>query len=318
MTRLGLLALLLLSLGAESGLLWAADFLMIQGEQASVYDIIGESFLKTMRELGYLGEGSHFKVFKVDALSLTTSKYELKQELRLNPPDFVLVIGPRGFDFILTNGQEIATPPIFYCAIRENMQEALKLWPGKLTGVIVVTPAEETCQVYKKWFPDKTLTLIHDSAMHHYLIQEFQDAAQKASLTLKLIPVPDSTKIPELLATNFQRAEGIWVIPSREVLNVRIRDRFFAQAIVNQIPSISPVLDDLKEGALFTVTPDWQDIGIQLAEMAIKHLSAKDQPEPLPPKPQRKSLISINQRTISRLSTCIPGSLAGEAQWVEP
>lgn len=140
------------------------------------------------------------------------------------------------------------------------------------------------------------------------------DAAARVAEPLGLRIQAEAVGSPDQIPTALQRlAEGasaLWIIPDTLVVSPRTVQPLILFSFRTKIPLIGLSAAWVRAGALFALDRDYDDIGVQTAELAVKLLAGNRDVEPVGP---RKYSYSINQRTADLMNIRLPKEIVAGA-----
>jgi len=180
------------------------------------------------------------------------------------------------------------------------------------TGVVLEFPVETEFQWLQRVLPgQKTIGVLFNPIENQGRIDAAAKAARSVGLTLQAHKVDSPRELPDALDSLTHRADVLWGVADRVVLNPQTVKPILLFSIRNRIPFIGLSQTWVKAGALYALDRDYADIGMQCAELAGKILQGEP-PRALPPVPPRKVTYSVNLRTARLLKLEIePGLLRG-------
>src|SRR2546425_8044938 len=113
-------------------------------------------------------------------------------------------------------------------------------------------------------------------------------------LTLLARKAHSPKDLPDALASLNNRADGLWGVADQIVLNPQTVKPILLFSLRNRIPFVGLSATWVKAGALYALDRDYDDIGRQLGEAAVKILRGAA-PGSLPPASPRKVVYCINR-----------------------
>jgi putative ABC transport system substrate-binding protein len=137
-------------------------------------------------------------------------------------------------------------------------------------------------------------------------------AANDLGLILKTYPVNSEQEIPEICALPI---DILWIIPDRVVCKQVIILRFLKSGIKNNIGVMGFTRSYAKAGALLGISCDYEDIGRQSAEIALKLWKGENYKD-LKSTAPRKIKLYINKTAAELLEITIPDAIIKKASEV--
>jgi putative ABC transport system substrate-binding protein len=140
-------------------------------------------------------------------------------------------------------------------------------------------------------------------------------AARSGRLTVRTMRVGSANDIPVALAALSQDVDVILGLTDGLVFNAETARAILTFSFRERIPVIGPSAGWVRAGAIYALSHDYEDIGHQTAELALR-LLAGQRPATLPPVPPRKVTYVVNGRTASELRVFVPDLLLHSAEEV--
>jgi putative ABC transport system substrate-binding protein len=140
-------------------------------------------------------------------------------------------------------------------------------------------------------------------------------AARGGKITVRTMRVTSANDIPVALAALAQDADVILGLTDSLVFNAETARAILTFSFRERIPVIGPSAGWVRAGALYALSHDYEDIGQQTAELALRVLAGQ-RPSTLAPVPPRKVTFMVNGRTASELRVVIPDLLLRSAEEV--
>jgi putative ABC transport system substrate-binding protein len=135
-------------------------------------------------------------------------------------------------------------------------------------------------------------------------------------MQLVAIPIDAARQIPDALdKLSSAGVEVIFGIPDSVVLTPQTAQQLLLFSFRNRIPLVGPSAAWVKAGALYALDWDYQDIGAQSAELALRVL-AGTAPESVAPQSPRRMLYSLNAKTMRHMRIELPAHVIEGARQV--
>lgn len=170
-----------------------------------------------------------------------------------------------------------------------------------VTAVTLEFPPETELRFLKSMLPErKNIGVLYDPAEN----QAHVDAAARvaAGMGLNLVPrrVQSPKDLPEALDALARSADVLWGIADQTVLNPQTVQPILLFSLRNRIPFVGLSETWVRAGALYALDRDYDDIGRQCGEAALRILQGTA-PSSLPATSPRKVAYSVNLRTARML-----------------
>jgi len=244
----------------------------------------------------------------VKGLNDNISNKDLMDEIKRNNPDLIFIIGSRASTIIY----DIKDIPIVFSTFRKpdiNYSEAQGTRNNNATGVTFSIPVIEQFSIYKKIIPKlNNLLVTYGSDENEHLIEEAQIAA--SDLGFELISSKVSSERAALRSVNnlISFVDAIWLIVDYEINSKDAIRRVSLEGFRNNIPVIAPSTY-FAPLAAFVVSADYEDIGRQSGDMAVKILQDGIPPSSIPVESPQKLTIFINKNTMDAIGLEIPDTI---------
>ena len=184
------------------------------------------------------------------------------------------------------------------------------------TGVILEFPAETELKWLTRLLPEeKRIAVLFNSGENQSRIEAATRAAKSLGLTLEPRKLESPRDLPSALESLASQADVLWGIADPVVLNPQTAQPILLFSLRNRIPFVGLSLTWVKAGALYALDRDYDDIGMQCGELALRILQGKPAGT-LPPTVPRKAVYSVNLKTARQLKVDIPRDLLKGAQSV--
>jgi putative ABC transport system substrate-binding protein len=169
------------------------------------------------------------------------------------------------------------------------------------TGVLLEFPLETQLQWIQRFVPkSQAIGVLYNPAENREQIKKAKRVADR--LGLRLIPreVRRPQDLPDALRSLAREADMLWAVTDRTVLSRQTAQAILLFSFRNRMPFSGLSSSWVKAGALYALDRDYEDLGAQCAEMAIKVLRG-ERASDLPPSRPRKVVYVLNLRTAEHL-----------------
>lgn len=185
-----------------------------------------------------------------------------------------------------------------------------------ITGVKLGFSLDEQIFWLKKVLPQvKNVGVIYSSEENQALMQQADKLLAKQGLTLHQVQIDDPARIMDALKMLERRVDVLLGITDSTVLNTSTAKDVLLFSLRNRIAFIGLSEAWVKAGAIYALERDYQDMGRQCGEMALKILAGQ-QPENLKPVSPRTVRYFLNQQIAERLKINVSEELIANAESV--
>jgi putative ABC transport system substrate-binding protein len=184
------------------------------------------------------------------------------------------------------------------------------------TGVVLEFPVETELRYLQRLLPgQRNVGVLFNPPENQTRIDAAARVASALGLTLHARKVDSPKDLPEALESLNRKADVLWGVADQIVLNPQTVRPILLFSLRNRIPFVGLSATWVKAGALYALDRDYNDIGLQCGEIAVKILQGTP-PSALPPVPPRKVVYSVNLKTARLLRVDIQGPVLQAAQAV--
>lgn len=169
------------------------------------------------------------------------------------------------------------------------------------TGVFLQFPVETELEWLTRLLPgQRRVGVLYNSAEAKGRVSQAERLAPGANLNIESYQVSAPQEIPDALESLANRADVLWGITDPMIYNPETAKSLLVFSFRHQIPLVGQSTPWVKAGALYALDRDYQDIGVQCAQLAQKILEGRT-PASLQPVPPRKVRYSVNRRTATQM-----------------
>jgi putative ABC transport system substrate-binding protein len=155
------------------------------------------------------------------------------------------------------------------------------------------------------------------SAANQERVAQAEKVAAALGLDLHARRVDTPKDLPPSLDAFANEVRVLWGIPDAIVLTPETARSILVYAFKQRIAFVGLSASWVRAGAIYALDRDYQDIGVQCAELTLNILAGQHA-SALPAAPPRKVVYSINKRTAANLKIDIPPDvLRGASSVVE-
>ena len=286
---------------------------IVQIVEHPALDSAREGFLDTLKKNGY-EEGKNLKVDYQNAQGDQSVLQSIAQKFASNKLDLVLAIATPSAQAMASASQNI---PILITAVTDPV--AAKLVnsmekPGtNVTGTTDMNPLKEQFELLKKLVPQaKKVGVIYNAGEVNSQVQVkiAKDVAKNLGIELVEATVTTSADVLQASQSLVGKVEAIYVPTDNMVVSA-------AQSVVqvankNKIPIIAGESSVVDKGGLATIGINYNNLGKQTGEMAIKVLKGS-KPQEMAIESQKQFDTVFNKEALTLLGIKVPDDLAKTA-----
>lgn len=184
---------------------------------------------------------------------------------------------------------------------------------GNATGVVLDMPVELQLEWIRRLMPpDSVVGVLYNPAENQHRIDDAQASAR--NLGLKLVPFQVDTPqtLPDVLDSVANHVDVLWGIPDSVVVSPETAKALLVHSFRNRIPFIGLSSAWVKAGALFALDWDYQDVGAQCGELAVRILRGA-RADGIAPESPRRVVYSVNLKTARDMRVVLKESVINGA-----
>ena len=185
-----------------------------------------------------------------------------------------------------------------------------------VTGVLLDFPLETQLRWVKRFSPQShTIGVLYNPAENQKQIDSARRVAKRLGLNLLAREVHRPQDLPDALDALSRKADLLWGVTDQVVLSRQTAEAILLFSFRNRIPFSGLSASWVKAGALYALDRDYEDLGAQCAEMAVKVLNGR-RVSSIPLATPRKLVYALNLRTAEHLKVELPPEIVDGAKQV--
>ena len=271
------------------------------------------SFLQTV-----ISNSRRTAIFTYDLEGQAQTGREVAQEIQRAKPDLVLAIGTTA---AMATKEELKGIPVVFCMVlnpvSSGLVKSMNSPGGNITGASLDIPLETQFRYIKSVVGElKAIGVLYNPEETGALVQQADRVARRMNISLLAKPISSDREVPNALKSLTGGVDALWSVAYTTVFSTVQSTRYI---LLNTLRTGTPFmgLSDsfVTAGALMSLSCDYDDVGIQAAEIAqriLKGESAGDIPVAVP----RKVSLSLNLKTADQIGLSIPDQVSKSADKV--
>ncbi len=266
------------------------------------YETALKSFKETLREKYYDLNVEEY-VLKDDA----DQKDGLLADIKRKSPRLIVTLGSAATSYI---AEDIKDTPVVFCMVlnptASGFIQSMNASGNNMTGASLDIPLEAQFEALRSVIPSaRKVGVIYNPSETESVIQEATRAAEQIGLELVSIPIISEEEVPEALRTLDGKVDALWSVADSTVFSRGSTKFILLHTLRNKIPFIGLSPAFVKAGALMALATDYQEVGTQCGELAVRILSG-DHPSSLPITMPRTITMYLNLNTAEIIGLKIP------------
>ncbi|MEE9568676.1 MAG: ABC transporter substrate-binding protein, partial [Candidatus Binatia bacterium] len=151
----------------------------------------------------------------------------------------------------------------------------------------------------------KKVGVIYNPQETESVIQQAAEMAKEMGIDLVSIPITSEEKVPKALRTLDGNVDALWSVADSTVFSSGSTEFILLHTLRNRIPfmGLSPAF--VKAGALMALAADYQEVGVQCGEQAVR-IFLGDHPSSLPITIPQAVTMYLNLKTAEIIGLKIP------------
>lgn len=183
------------------------------------------------------------------------------------------------------------------------------------TGVLLEFPLETQLKWIQRFTPkSRSIGVLYNPEENRVRIEKAREIAQDLGLTLVAQEVRRPQDLPHALSTVARDVDLLWGVTDQTVLSRQTAEAILLFSFRQRMPFTGLSASWVKAGALYALDRDYEDLGAQCGEMALRVLKGR-RAGSIPITTPRKVTYVLNLRTAEHLRLNLPLDLIeGAAQ----
>ncbi len=246
----------------------------------------------------------------------STEKERVLAEVRNKKPDLIVTIGSKATELV---SRDIKDIPIVFSAVLNpaisGFVPARDAPEGNLTGASLDVPLRIQMEKFKLIVPElKSLGVLY-TAETEPLVREARSVSKYLGIELYPLSIESEKEIPSALQEFKDEVDGVWAVADPLIFTPQSSQFILLFTLRNGLPLMGLTPSFVQAGALFTLAPDYKDVGRQAGEMVLEIISGKD-PKQVSVSMPRMIYLYLNMKTADQINLKISPDLVGVAKEV--
>ncbi len=276
----------------------------LKGLEVKPYQTALKGFKETLRKKNYDLNVEEY-VLKDD----TGGKDGLLAEIKKKSPRLIVTLGSAATSYI---AKDIKDTPVVFCMVlnptASGFIQSMNASGNNVTGASLDIPLEVQFEALRSLIPPaKKVGVIYNPSETESVIQEATRAAEQIGLELVSIPIISKEEVPKALRTLDGKVDALWSVADSTVFSPGSTKFILLHTLRNKIPFVGLSPAFVKAGALMALAADYQEVGTQCGELAVRVLSGY-QPSSLPITMPQSITMYLNLNTAEILGLEVPSA----------
>jgi putative ABC transport system substrate-binding protein len=189
---------------------------------------------------------------------------------------------------------------------------------ARATGVFLEQPADVQMKRIRAVLPGaRTVGVLYNPEENRERISAAVSAARELGLRIEARPVSSPLEIPSALDDLSRRADVLWTLYDRLATTPGTARELLLSSFRQRVPLFGLSAAWAKAGALCAPDWDYDDIGAQCADSAVRILNG-EKPSAIAPAPPRRAVYVLNLNSARKIGVRIPGQAVRDARRTFP
>lgn len=259
--------------------------------------------------------GRSYKVQEFSAEGPAIDQKNLAARIRARRPDFILAIGSTATNMVSDEIRDI--PIIFSLVLSSSGNEALQGMResrGNMTGASMEIPLRTQFAKLKEVLPSvKRVGVLYNPAVTGPIIETASQTASSMGLELVAMQVESEKDVVKVTEQLGDRVDALWSVADSTVFSPQGLRQILLATLRNRVPFVGLSPSFVKAGALLAFSVDYQDVGRQSGELALRMLAGED-PARIPMTVPRNVSLSVNMNTAKQIQVQIQDDVKQKAE----
>ena len=245
-----------------------------------------------------------------------SEKERILEEIKTKRPDLILTVGSKSTELVSKYIKEI---PIIFSAVLNPVVSGfvsdMSSPANNLTGSSLDVPLKIQLEKFKLIVPHLKRAGVVYTKETEPLVREAQLISKDLGIDLVALPIQSEREIPSTLERLKTEVDGIWAVADPLIFTPQSTQFILLFTLRNGLPLMGLSPSFVQAGALFTLAPDYKDVGRQAGEMALEIISGKE-PKNIPVSMPRVIYLYLNYKTAQQIELEISPDLLEVAKEV--
>jgi len=280
----------------------AETILAITSAPAEPYQIAFGRFKDALRRTGFAGGIEELRLRANGA-----GEDPLVRTIRARRPALLVTLGSQATAAVTARVKDV---PVVFCMVLNPVASGfvpdLARPGGNVTGASMDVPLARQFEAIRAVVPAaRRVGVLFNPAETGRIVQEAEQAAREAGLTLVARAVQTPGEVPQALAAVARQADVLWAVADATVFFGGSTEHILRYTLTNGIPfmGLSPAF--VQAGALMALAVDYGAVGEQCGEQALQVLAGRE-PGLLPVTIPERITLHLNLRTAESIGLKVP------------
>jgi putative ABC transport system substrate-binding protein len=230
---------------------------------------------------------------------------EVSAEVNRRRPNLALTFGTKASRLAT---QSVARTPVIFCMVLDPTG----MFHSNSAGVMMEVSPEAKLQMIRRILPGtRRIGTVYSSETFLSYARILEECGQMG-ISLVARKVETENELPAAVSEVARKSDVFLMLPDTKIYTPASVKAVLLESLRAKFPVVGLSSHYTKAGALFSLDSDYDEVGRQAAEIALRILSGED-PGSIAPMLPRKSRLSVNVAVAQRMGIDIPARIMREA-----
>lgn len=290
---------------------------IVQIVEHPALDAARDGFIAQMAKNGYT-EGKEVVYDRQSAQGNMDTALSIVQKFQGDKVDMVFAIATPTAQ---AAAQTVKDIPVVFTAVTDpvvvGLVKSMEKPEGNLTGTTDMNPVEEQLALVKELKADaKKVGVIYNAGEANSKVQVdlAKQVSSKLGLEIVEATITSPTEVKQAAESMVGKVDAIYVPTDNMVVSSIAAVVGVAEA--NKIPVVAGEENSVKSGAIATYGIQYDKLGAQTADMAVKILKGEAKPADMPVEKQAEMKLIVNKKAAEKMGVTVPQALLDKADEV--
>lgn len=232
----------------------------------------------------------------------------LVQRLQSGPLDVIVAVGLRAATFARDHFPRV---PMVFCAVPNYEHHELNgTW---ITGVGFDVPERVALRALKDAVPEATRIGVLVGPGESPFLRAARTAAAANGLTLVEAPVANRSALAHTARGLVGRVDALWLPPDPQIASRETFEFLLELSLRERKPLLVFSESLVRAGALLSVSPDYEWVGLRAAE-SVRRVLAGERAGDIPVTQLKRSKVVVNEATARAIGRQLPPAMLKDAE----
>jgi len=259
--------------------------------------------------------GRAYKLQEFSAEGVGVDGASLAAKIRGRKPDLILTIGSGATNMVSAEIRDI--PIVFSLVLPSSGSDALRGMRearGNMTGASMEIPIKTQFAKLREILPSvKRIGVLYNPDVTGPTVDAALQTASTMGMDLVPMQVASEKDVLASMETLSDRIDVLWSVADSTVFSPTGLKQILLATLRSRVPFIGLSPSFVKAGALVAFSVDYQDVGRQSGELALRIISGED-PARIPMTVPRSITLSVNMNTAKQIQVPIHDDIRQKAE----